>query len=64
MSEQLTEGVSHQHGQPMDNVIRVLGLEDNESGRVDRSLRRPQDWRIARTDTFRQHVINFLDSMR
>src|SRR5207249_2394709 len=49
-------------------VIRLLALEDSESGRVDRSLKRPQDWRYGRAeipvDLFRERVSNFLESMR
>ncbi|MGK5533138.1 Pepco domain-containing protein [Streptomyces sp. URMC 129] len=48
-----------------DAMVRVLALEDSD----DRSLfRRPQDWRIGRTDipveVFRQRVTDFLTSMR
>jgi hypothetical protein len=69
MSQQRSESTSPEEtaaGQA--DVIRVLGLEDTDPERPDRSLKRPQDWRLARADVpvdvFRQRVIDFLDSMR
>jgi hypothetical protein len=51
-----------------DHVIRLLALEDAEA-RTDRAtLKRLEEWRLARTqiptDLFRQRVANFLASMR
>jgi hypothetical protein len=51
-----------------DHVIRLLSLEDADL-RTDRAtLKRLQDWRLARTeiptDVLRERVANFLASMR
>lgn len=51
-----------------DGTIRVLGLEDTDQGRPDRSFRRLDEWRTARADIpaeqLQAHLGDFVATMR
>jgi hypothetical protein len=68
MSQPQTEDKSSSPDAQPGGYIRLLALEDSDPGRVDRSLKRPQDWRLGRAeipvDVFRDRVSGFLESMR